>query len=205
MGWLIALGVLFLLAILPLGARVQYADSGLTVKILAGPLRFQVVPGKKKDPLKPKKEKKPKQEKKKGKGKKSAEAKKEKGGSFQDFIPLVKIGLELLNGLRKKLRIDHLYLKLILAGDDPCDLAVNYGRTWAAIGNLMPGLERCFVIKKRNIEAECDFEASQTLVIARADITITLGRLLGLLVYHGIRALIAFMNLKKLRKGGAVK
>ncbi len=205
MGWLIALGVLLLLAVLPLGARATFDSSGLVVKILAGPLKFKIVPGKKKDPLKPKKEKKPKQEKKKTQKKKPAEPKKEKGGSITDFIPLVKIGLELLNGLRKKLRINHLYLKLILAGDDPCDLAVNYGRTWAAIGGLMPQLERCFVIKKRNIEAQCDFEASQTLVIARADITITLGRLLGLLVYHGIRALVAYMTLKKLRKGGAVK
>ncbi len=205
MGWLIALGLLVLLAVLPLGARVSYDDSGLVVKVLAGPLKFRVLPGKKKDPLKQKKEKKPKQKKKKTGMKKPVEAPKEKAGSFQDFIPLVKIGLELLNGLRRKIRINHLYIKLILAGDDPCDLAVNYGRTWVAIGNLMPQLERCFVIKKRNIEAECDFEASETLIYARADITITLGRLLGLLVCYGTRALIAFINLKKLRKGGAVK
>ena len=96
-------------------------------------------------------------------------------------------------------------LKLIMAGDDPCDLAVNYGRAWAAVGNLMPQLEKWFVIKKRNIEVECDFEATQTLVIARLDLTITLGRLLTAVFKAAIRGLVEFLKLKKKRKGGAVK
>ena len=94
-------------------------------------------------------------------------------------------------------------LKLILAGGDPCDLAVNYGRAWAAVGNLMPQLERLFVIKKRDVEVECDFTASKILVIARLDLTITLGRLLGLAIVYGIRALREFLKLQKKRKGGA--
>ena len=99
--------------------------------------------------------------------------------------------------------MNRLELKLILAGGDPCDLAVNYGRAWAAVGNLMPQLERLFVIKKRDVEVECDFTASETLVIARLDLTITLGRLLGLAIVYGIRALREFLKLQKKRKGGA--
>ncbi len=205
MGWVIALGILILLAILPLGARVNYNSEGVVVKVIAGPLKLQVVPAKKKDPLAPKKEKAPKPKKKKAAAAPKKEKPKEKGGSITDFLPLVKIALELLDGFRRKIRINHLFVKLIMAADDPCDLAVNYGKTWAAIGNLWPQLERCFVIKKRNVEAECDFEASETVIIARADITITLGRLLGLVVYHGVRALIAFIKMKNLRKGGASK
>ncbi len=203
MGWLVALGILILLAILPLGASIRFNDGGLCIKVIAGPLKVQVVPGKKKDPQKKKKEK-PQQEKKKAAVKKE-EKPAEKGGSITDFLPLVKIALDLLDGFRQKLRINRLDVKLIMAGDDPCDLAVNYGKTWAAIGNLWPQLERCFVIKKRHVEAECDFTASETLILVRADLTITLGRLLSLLVYHGVRALKAFMNIQKLRKGGAVK
>ena len=90
-----------------------------------------------------------------------------------------------------------------MAGGDPCDLAINYGKAWAAVGNLMPALERWFVIKKRNVEVECDFTASQTLVTARLDISITLGRLLSLAAVYGIRALKEFLNFKKKRKGGA--
>ena len=97
-----------------------------------------------------------------------------------------------------------LYLRLILASSDPCDLAVNYGKTWAAVGNLQPVLNRIFVIKKQDIEVECDFTADETLVIARLDITITLGRLLSLVAVYGFRAVKEFLKFKKKRKGGAV-
>ncbi len=203
MGWLIALGILLLLAILPLGAGVRYNASGLSLKLIAGPVKLQLLPKKKKGP--PKKEKKSKPAAKKQQKKPAKEKAKEKGGKLTDFLPLVKIALELLDGLRRKIRIDRLDLKLIMAADDPCDLAVNYGKAWAALGSLWPQLERCFVIKKRNVEVECNFEASETVILAHADITITLGRLLGLVVTHGLRALKAYLNIQNTRKGGAAK
>ena len=101
--------------------------------------------------------------------------------------------------------MNRLELKLVMAADDPCDLAVNYGRTWAAVGNLFPLLERIFVIKRRNVEVECDFTATQTLITARMDLTITLGRILSLGVRYGIRALREYLQIMKLRKGGASK
>ena len=210
MGWLIALGIIVLLAILPLGACVKYNADGPLVKIIAGPIRFTVFPMKKKE-KKPKEEKEKKQKKAEpelaaqdtGKTAQKQEEKKEKGGSLIDFLPLVQVALDLLGDFRRKLRLNRLELKLIMAGDDPCDLAVNYGRAWAAVGNLFPLLERAFVIKKRDIEVECDFTASETLVIARLDITITLGRLIALAVRYGIRALREYLKIMKLRKGGA--
>ena len=128
-----------------------------------------------------------------------------KGGSILDFLPLVQVALDFLGEFRRKLRVNRLELKLILAADDPCDLAVNYGRAWAAVGNLFPLLERAFVIKKRDVEVECDFTSEETLVIARLDLTITLGRLLSLAVRYGIRALREFLKIKNIRKGGALK
>ena len=211
MGWLITGGILLILAMLPLGVRVKYDEDGPLAKFILGPLKLTVYPLPKKEkkekkkpepnvtqeeetlpkPPQPPKAKKPKEEK--------------KGGSVLDFLPLVKLALELLGDFRRKLRIDSLYLRLILAGGDPCDLAVNYGRAWAALGNLMPQLERLFVIHKRDVEVECDFTASETLVIARVDLTITLGRLLALVVVYGIRGIREFLNIQKKRKGGAVK
>ena len=200
MGWLITLAILVILAWLPLGAAVRYNDSGLMLKIIAGPARIQILPKKKAQ-----KKEKPKKEKKPAKpaaaaGKAADPKQEEKGGALTDFLPLVKTVLDLLNAFRKKLRINHLYLKLILAGDDPCDLAVNYGRANAAMGNLLPQLERCFVIKKRDIEIECDFESAETVIIARADVTITLGRLLGILVWYGVKALKQYLSIQKSEK-----
>lgn len=204
MGWLIVLGIAALLAVLPLGVRVRYDCDGAVVKVLAGPVRILIYPRPKKE--KPKKEgkklaeKKPKQQT----GKSAAEASEKKaGGSLTDFLPLVKLALELLNDFRRKLRVDYLELKLVLAGDDPCDLAVNYGRAWAALGNLLPRLERVLVIRKRDLNVECDFTADSTLVTAGLDITITLGRLMALALRYGIRALKEYLSISKKRKGGA--
>lgn len=206
MGWLIALGILVLLAILPLGATVRYNADGLVLKLIAGPVRIGLLPKKKKEETPKSNQEKTK---KKGKGNKTAakseEKPKEKGGPITDFLPIVQTALELLNSFRKKLRIKRLEMKLIMAGDDPCDLAVNYGKANVALGNLMPLMERCFVIKKRDLEVECDFEASETLIIARADVTITLGWLLAILVKYGLRALKQYLNIKNQRKGGATK
>ena len=208
MGWLITLGILLLLGILPLGVSVVYDEDGPLVRIIAGPFRFKVFPASKNKKKKEKKtgkdDKKKKKESDKASGKKPGAPPKKKGGPITDFLPLVKVVLDFLDGFRRKLRVNTLDLKLIMAADDPCDLAINYGKAWAAVGNLLPALERVFVIKNRNIEVECDFTADKTRVLANLDLTITLGRLLsivGSLVCHG--AIELFKIIKK-RKGGAV-
>ena len=222
MGWWIALGVVILLAVLPLGVCVKYNSQGPMVRVILGPVKFTVFPRpkkKKKDnskkqsqteqppaqpaqtaptepaPQNPAPPPKPKEKK----------PKEEKGGSLLDFLPLVKLVFRFLGDFRRKLRVNTLELKLIMAGGDPANLAINYGRAWAAVGNLLPQLDRIFVIKKRDIEVECDFTASETLVIARLDLTITLGRLLALVFGYAIRALITFLKIQKKRKGGAAK
>ena len=219
MGWLITLLILTALAILPLGASIIYDEDGAVVRVIVGPVKIKVFPLPKKDKKpekKPQKEKNSKKDKTSSKkqakskkqtqtsGKTETEAKKKKGGPITDFLPLVKVLLKFLDGFRRKLRLNVLELKLIMAADDPCDLAVNYGKAWAAVGNLMPQLERVFVIQKRNIEVECDFTADKTLVIARLDLTITLGRILGLVFLLIGRAIVELIKIVLKRKGGAV-
>ena len=208
MGWLIALAVLVLLAILPLGASVLYDEDGPRVRIVAGPLKIQVFPLKKKPKKnkpkaeKPKKDKKPKKAAPEGE-KPEPFPKPKTGGSWTDFLPLVRVALDLLNDLRRKLRVDHLKLHLIMAGDDPCDLAVNYGRMNASLAALIAQLERFLVIKKRDVHIDCDFAASETVILARLDLTITLGRILSIAAVYGVRALTTFLKIKKQREGGA--
>lgn len=202
MGWLIAAGVLVFIAILPVGVSALYNEDGPLVNLLIGPVKILLFPGKKKD-SKEKKEK-PKKAKKSEKETSSSKKKtKKKGGSIQDFLPLVDKVLDFLDAFRRKLRVDHLEMKLVLGGGDPCDMAVNYGKAWATLGNLMPLLNRAFVIKKRDLEVECDFLADKTVITARLDLTITVGRVLSLLVVQGIPALREFLKLMKKRKGGA--
>ena len=217
MGWWITLGILTLLALVPVGVRVCYDAEGPLVKLVLGPVKLTLFPRPKKD-QKPEKEK--KEQLSKRKAKKTAEEanlpkppqppaekkpKGKKGGSLKDFLPFVKLAFDFLGDFRRKLRMKELYLRLILASSDPCDLAVNYGKTWTAVGNFLPALERWFVIKKRDVEVECDFTASETKVIARLEITMTLGRLLSLVAVYGVRGLKEFIVFRKIRKGGAVK
>ncbi len=198
MWWLIALAAIVALAFLPLGIQAKYNAGGAAAWLILGPFRLVLYPSKKQDKKPKKKTAQPKEKKSSGK--------KEKGGSFSDFFPLVDAVLDFLGDLLcRKLRVKKLQAKVIMAGDDPCDLAVNYGRAWAALGNLVPALERFFVIKKRDLQVECDFTAEKTLIDAHLELTITLGRLLHLGVRYGIRVLREYSKIVKLRKGGAIQ
>lgn len=201
MGWLIALAVIALIAVLPIGVSGVYDRLGARAWVLIGPLRWKLYPSRKKT------EKSKKKSPKNG-GKiqpKSDDNPPEKGGNIRDFYPLVKRILDFLGDLRRKLRVRQLQLHLTLAGDDPCDLALNYGRAEAAFANLDPHLERFFVIRKKDIRIDCDFEGDKTLIYGRLDLTITIGRIFSLGFRHGIRILREFMRIMKLRKGGATK
>ena len=211
MGWLIALGILLAIGMIPVGLRVRYNDAGMRLWVLAGPVRINLYPRPQKE-KKEKQEKAPKKEKKPTTGKKASEQKEaktdpaaapEKGGRLTDFLPLAQMALEFLGDFRRKLRLDNLYFRMILAGEDPYQVAVSYGRCWAAVGNLLPQLDRLFVIQKRDIEVECDFTASETLVIFHLDLTITIGRLLTTTGKFSVRVLKEYLKIRKKRKGGA--
>ena len=199
MGCLIAMGILILIAILPVGVSAIYDAEGAQVYTTVGVFRIRLLPVKKR-------EKKPNLEQKKHSQKKTAtnqKAPEKKGGSISDFLPLLDRVLDFVNAFGRKLRITNLQIKLILAGDDPGDLAQNYGRAWVVLGNLFRVLENSFVIKKRNLEVECDFLADKTTVKARADLSITVGRILSLTLVRGVPVLHELLKIMKMRKGGA--
>ncbi len=201
MGWLIALGTVAVLLVLPLGVSALYDSEGPRVSILAGPVRIPVYPAKKKD-----KKAKPKKEKKKSdsKAKPAGQSQKEKkGGSLTDFMPLVRLVLDFMGDFRRKLRVNVLEVNLVLAGSDPCDLAINYGKANAALGNLWPRLEELFVIQKRDVKIQCDFEADKTRVTARLDLTVTLARVFSVGARYGCRAIKELKKILNKRKGGA--
>ena len=229
MGWWIFWGVLALILLLPLGASVFYDAAGVRVLVIAGPVRFTVFPMKKKEKDRKSEQKskqvsnpeqQPEQQSEQQLESKSAQTdhttktplpeapkppkQEEKGGSLTDFLPLVELALKFVGEFfNKTLHIDVLYLKLTMAGDDPADLAINYGRTWTALGNLWPYIDRMFTIKKRDIQVQCDFESNHPLVNARVDITVNLARLLGLLLNYAVRICWKFLQIQNSRKKAA--
>ncbi len=195
--WII-LGVLVLLCLIPLGIRAVYNSDGFRLWLLFGPVKIVLFPKPKKAE---KKKEAPKKEKSTPSKKKPEKEESKAGGSIRDFLPLLGVAKRLLAGFFRKIRIRKLELKLTLAGEDPCDLAVNYGKTCAAAGGLVPILEELFVIRKRDVEVQCDFTAEETKVYVFADITILTGRLLGLAARYGFMALREFLKILKKRKG----
>lgn len=203
MGWCVALAVLVLLAAIPLGVDAGYDARGPEVWLVVGPVKAKLYPrpAKKAKPPKKKEPEKKDQTAPTSQPQPSA-APKPAGGSWKDLIPLIKTALAFLGDFRRKLRINDLECDLVLGGTDPARLAMDYGRAWGAVGNLLTAMERCFTIRRRDVQVQCDFTSPETRVTFRAKITISLGRLLMLAVGYGLRALKEYMTLRKSRKGG---
>jgi hypothetical protein len=184
-GWLIALAVVLLLASIPfwpVGLVAVYRDSGLEIAIRLGFLRFKLDPegSTLKDLIVPVL-------------KKEAEilvatikAKKEEGGKLSDLLPLLNAIWKLLGDLRKKVRVKRLDMNLTLAGGDPCDLALNYGKAWVAVGNIISFLENFLIIKKRNVQVNSDFLGDTTRIYLKVFANMTIWRLFSLLLKYGL-------------------
>lgn len=205
---LVILAVLVLIGCIPVGVDAAYGEGGVLLSAKIGFFRLQILPAK---PQKPKKPKKPKQQKPAASPAPSAapdtpaaEAAPQKKlalpGGLNGILRLANLALSTLGDLRRKLRVEELTLHVTFAGDDPADAALHYGQAWAAIGALMPALDRLFVIKRRDICPILDYNREQMSVDAHLILTITIGRALAL----GLKAGLGFLKLlNDSKKGGA--
>ena len=193
--------VCLLIGAIPLSVTAIYDGDGPNVTAKAGPVKILLYPRPETGNKSPKKEKK----------KKSAEAedtpkkkKKLTGGAIDLFRELIGLVIEAQAHLRNKLHLQELtvYLTLGGLGDDPAKAAKLYGTAWAALGNLIPLLEQVFVIKNRDVQAFVDFLSEDNTVYAKATARITLGAVLKMGVYFGLRGLKLFWKHKK--KGGKI-
>ena len=201
---LVILAVLVLIGCIPVGVDAAYGEGGVLLSAKIGFFRLQILPAK------PKKPKKTKQKKPAVSPAPSAApdapaepaAKKKLAlpGGLNGILRLANLALSTLGDLRRKLRVEELTLHVTFAGDDPADAALHYGQAWAAVGALMPALDRLFVIKKRDICPILDYNREQMSVDAHLILTITIGRALAL----GLKAGLGFLKLlNDSKKGGA--
>ena len=182
MGWLIALAVLLGLVLfiicLPVGVRVIYDQDDLKAWYTVLSIRVAEVDLEEDDKkLSLKKilksaQRSPKKERPHPK----MQASHNKIKTFWDDLILL---LDFYWGLLDVAVLKRLDVKLILTGDDPCDLAVQYGQAWAAVGTLLAGLESLISIGKRNVDVRCDFVGTESCFTARLDFSLSFGRLLA--------------------------
>ena len=199
-GWmtlLVIAAVLVLIGCIPVGVDARYGAAGVFLAAKLGPVQLQLLPQKpKKKKKKPAKKQQPAAKPAK---KKPAEKKKNPllSGGVDGLMQLLTLALDTLGDLRRKLRVNELTLHVTVpGGDDPAKAAMNYGRAWAAIGALTPAMERLFVIKKRDIQPELNYNETQMKVDAHLVTTITIGRSLAL----ALRAGVGFLKILNERK-----
>ena len=188
------LGVLLLLLavilLTPAGVRFRYDRGDLSLLVRFGPLKFQLFPRKEKKPSRRKpKEKKPE---KKQAGKESADdpekkqteksaPEKPKPKKKAEKKPRAKINREqilysletlppilgrALKRTGRRLRLTPLKVHLLVAGPDPADTALLYGRLEAALGAALPALHRLVRIKDQDVRLFLDFQREQMDLIA---------------------------------------
>ena len=185
MGWLIALAVLLGLVVfiicLPVGVRVIYDQDDLKAWYTVLSIRVAEVDLEEDDQKKlslkkilKSAQRSPKKERLRPK----MHASHNKIKAFWDDLILL---LDFYWGLLDVAVLKRLDVKLILTGDDPCDLAVQYGQAWAALGTLLAGLESLVAIGKRYVDVQCDFVGTESCFTARLDFSLSFGRLLAYL------------------------
>ena len=168
------LAALLLLGQIRFGAQVLYSSAGVKLKLKIGPVKITLLPQKekKRPEKKPKKPKKPK---------KAAE-----GPPLgpEEIIALVKqalpVALEAAGRLKRKIRVDRLYLDVAVGGEDPAAAATAYGGLNAAIGMIWPLVEQNLHVKDRRIRTRADFLETRTRVDLDAAATLTVGQALAL-------------------------
>lgn len=186
----IAAVLLLLLSRLRLGVLAAYEGESLRVKLRVGPFFVPVFPGKKK---KTKKKKAPEKEKPKPDGK--------------ALLPLLRellpVGLEALTGFRQRLRIDRLTLRLIWGEEDPADAAIHYGYAWGVVETLLAFLEANFVLVRREVSLDLDYQRDKPEVTAALGLSLTLGQCLAVGVPAAVQALKIIVHNRRRQRESA--
>ena len=184
--------VLFLLGLVRLGGEVEYSHSGLGVKLRLGAFRFSLYPRKEKGEKPEKREKPPKQKEQK----EPEEPAEKRGGSLELFRELLPLVGKAAGALKRKIRIDRLYLTYTVGGPDAAKTAVNYGYSNLAASMFWPIFEQNFNVKNYRIRTGVDFTARGPSVYLLSAFSARLGQLFSFALRFGFQFLMAYRRAK---------
>lgn len=178
--------LIVLVLVVPFGAHIAYIGGELAVDARVLWFNIGLIPAKeRKKPAKEKakREKKPKKEKQPS----EAEAKEGKKGLplglTKEQIPqLLKLALSTLDRFRRKFTVNNLMIHFVAAAEDPYNTAMLYGYANAAAGIIEGLAGRGWDIRRRDIQIAPDFESTECRADAEITVTISLGRILAVLI-----------------------
>ncbi len=222
------LGVLLLLLavilLTPAGVRFRYDRGDLSLLVRFGPLKLQIFPRKEKKPPRRKPEETKEEPEKKQAGKESADdpekkqtekraPEKPKPKKKAAKKPRAKINREqilysletlppilgrALKRTGRRLRLTPLKVHLLVAGPDPADTALLYGRLEAALGAALPALHRLVRIKDQDVRLFLDFQREQMDLIADVGLSLRPWDLLSVGLRAGGSLLKWYLRFRKL-------
>ncbi len=192
--------VLFLIGLIRVGAGVEYSTDGLLVYLRVGRLKFQIFPLKKK-PEKDEKAREKKAPKKRESDQKNEEndqkTPEKKGGKLE----LVKMALPLVGeaagALKRRIRIDKLFLDLTVGGRDAAAVAQTFGYANAAIGTILPIFQHNFDLKEYRVRTDIDFTAPAPVIYLNAAVSARIGQLVTFAIILGCKALRVYLAYRK--------
>ena len=188
---LVVLLAFWLISLIRIGGRVCYGQKGLSVAVLIGPMRVQVLPAK---PKKKKKAKKKEDQPPPQAEKHEKSASKDRPGTLSRLMKLVPVVGQACGSLKRKIRIDDLELELILGGSNPAAVALSYGQANAALGMLWPIFDHNFKVKRHAFQIDLDHGRTQTAVELQAAVTMTVGQIVVLAGHYGPKALFTWIK-----------
>ena len=192
---------LLLLALLPMGCRVEYGVQGLRAWARLGPLRIQLLP------WKLGKGKRAEAGKKKPEGAQSPPQPEETpdrepsagerlGGALNYAQALLPVAVEAAGQFYRRLRMDLLDLELTVGCADPADAAVTYGRANVLLAALWEPLTEAFHVKDGRARVKVDFQGGGTRLYGQAALSIRVGQAVYLGLRYGLRGFNAFLKVR---------
>lgn len=185
--------VLFLLGQIRIGGRAEYSTAGILAWVRLGGVYIQVYPAKPK-PVKEKKKKNTRAPQNKPQQSGTME---KIGGALDYAQALFPIVLEAAGSCYRKLRVDRLEMELTAGGSDPADAALLYGQANAVLGAFWPPLTQVFHVKDGTARVKLDFDAPASVLYVNAVLSFKVGQLLQIGIYFGLKALRAFLAVRK--------
>lgn len=207
-GWHImvfVLVVLFLIGQIRVGADVRYGQEGVRVQVRVGTVKITVFP-RKPSAQKNKTEKTVKKAAKADESQENAGKDKKAGKKLsidqildlaKQFVPLA---LEAAGCFWSKLVMDILEISVVIGSNDPADAALLYGQANAALGAVWKPLNQAFHVKNGRGHVEVDFNSQSTTLYVHTALSIKIGQVLWLGIHFGIKALMRFLQFRKIQK-----
>ena len=207
MVFLIILGVLVLLIaallLIPVGADIGYEQGKIHVSATAAGVEIRLFPRKKKpesdEPKPPKKKKEKKEKKPKQKDDSAEEKPKEKKKldiTLDEILDLLKAVLHGLGHFTDRIRVDRFVLHLIVAGNDPYNVAMAYGKINAWLSAMAPACKKLNA-KNSDVWTAVDFTDDWPHVDFAIAMSFRLCTVIGMLFVIGFGALKVLLIRKK--------